>query len=52
MDCVDRFAPEKQVAAFETLGNCIKNQIKNAMVRRNELFQRWTSQPTEDNETH
>ena len=46
IDCVDRFAPEKQVVAFENQGKWINNQIKFAMVRRKEIFQRWISQPT------
>ena len=29
MDCVDRFAPEKQVAVFKTQGNWIKNEKCN-----------------------
>ena len=49
MDCVDRCAPEKQVAAFKTPGDWINNLTKNAMVRRLELFQSWISQPTEKN---
>ena len=48
-DCVDRLALENQVAAFETQGNWVNNQITDEMVKRNELFQRWISQPTEEN---
>ena len=49
IDCVDSFAPKKQVAAFEIQGNWINYQLKNAMVRRNGLFQRRILQPIEEN---
>ena len=47
MGCRDRFAPEKQVAAFETQNDWIDIQIKHAMLKKNELLQRWISQSTE-----
>ena len=50
LECVDRFAPERELNSHYDQNEWIANKIKNAIVKRDELFQKWIKSPTRDNE--
>ena len=50
MECVDRFAPERELNSHYDQNDWITNKIKNAIVKRDELFQKWIKSPTTDSE--
>ena len=49
MASVDHFAPEKPWIGRIKSDDCITNKVKNAINKRNQLFQLWVKQPTELN---
>ena len=49
-DCVDKFAPERKVITTNNSDQWITNKIKNAVSRRNLLFQNWINNPTLSNQ--
>ena len=51
-DCLNWFAPEKKLTLQNNWNQWIANKIKNAMKRRNRLFQIWINNPTSSNHKH
>ena len=49
MECVDRFAPERELGSHYEQNDWITNKIKKAIVKRDEPFQKWMKSPTTDN---
>ena len=49
LECIDRFAPEKEMKTKENRSDWITNTVKNAITKRDRLFQKWTRSPTEEN---
>ena len=49
MECVNRFAPEKEYCQKNDCSNWITNQVKNAMNKRDKMFQKWVCNPSEEN---
>ena len=47
-ECVDKFAP-LGVSSGKKSNQWINNKIKNAITKRNELFQTWVEKPTKSN---
>ena len=48
LECVDRFAPERTMKRKKH-GSWITNQIKNSIKKRDNLFQNWIKNPTNEN---
>ena len=44
--CVDKFAPLRVSSGKKLSNQWINNKIKNAITKRNELFQFWFEKPT------
>lgn len=49
MECVDRFAPLTTVKIKQYSNDWITNKVKNAITKRNKLFQLWVQSPTQNN---
>ena len=47
MECIDKFAP-KQPILHNSDNQWITNSIKNALLKRNQLFQKWIDNPCDD----
>ena len=51
LDCVDRIAPEQYTSYRSSpLNDCINNTIKNAMTKRDILFQQSINDPKRENQ--
>ena len=48
-ECVDKFAPLRVSSVKEPSNQWINNKIKNAVTKRNKLFQTWVENPTKSN---
>ena len=49
IECIDKFAPEKEVVIKNETNSWITNEIKNAMVKRDCLFRKWVENPNSKN---
>ena len=49
LECIERFAPVTGIKTKENPTDWITNTIKNAITKRNQLFQNWTKSPSEIN---
>ena len=49
IECVDKFAPLRVCSAKETPNQWITNKIKNAITKRDKLFETWVEKPTKSN---
>ena len=49
MECIEKFAPEKNIAQNKRPTEWITNQIKRAITKRDKLFQKWINDPNETN---
>ena len=47
--CVDKFAPEKNVPSFKNENKWITNKIKNAIKKRDRLYQIWLDNSSTEN---
>ena len=48
-ECIDKHAPEKMKPISESTNDWITNKFKNAITRRNTLFQKWINNPSTEN---
>ena len=48
-ECIERFAPVTEMNTKENPTDWITKTIKNAITKRNQLFQNWTKSPSENN---
>ena len=48
-ECIDKHAPEKVNPISESTNDWITNKIKNAITRRNTLFEKWKNNPSTEN---
>ena len=49
IECIDNFAPEKEVVIKNETNSWITNEIKKAMVKRDCLFRKWVENPKSKN---
>ena len=49
-ECIDKHAPEKVKPISESTNDWIPNKIKNAITRRNTLFEKWLYNPATENQ--
>ena len=49
-DCIDKHAPEKMKPISESTNDWITNKIRNAITRRNTLFEKWINNPSTENQ--
>ena len=49
-ECIDKHAPEKMKPIKESTNEWITNKIKNAITRRNTLFEKWINNPSTKNQ--
>ena len=49
IECIDKFAQEKEVVIKNETNSWITKEIKNAMVKRNCLFRKWVENPNSKN---
>ena len=53
IECVDRFAPETFIMSQNNEIECVANKVKNAVMKRDELFHKWVSDRSDfDRETY
>ena len=48
-ECVDKFSPLRFCSVKESSNHWITNKIKNAITKRNKLFQTWVEKPSKSN---
>ena len=49
-ECIDKHAPDKMKPISESTDDWITNKIKNAITRRNTLFEKWINNPSTENQ--